>query len=124
MEKQTRAAILRFLRNVALIDLGIFATTGLVCWFGGWRTAYYYGNGLMLAGVLAMSLGLCSLMGNWGLTRSFSYQHAASAGVDNIQERTRREINDTDKSYAFLVLMSVVGIVSIALGILIQTTLG
>lgn len=124
MGKQTRAAILRFLRNIVLIDLGIFATTGLVCWFGGWRTAYYYGNGLMLAGVLAMALGLYSLTGNWGLTKSFNYQHAASAGADNIRERTRREMNDTGKSYAFLVLMGIVGIVSIALGILIQTTLG
>jgi len=35
-------AVLRFLRNVVLIDLGIFAVVGLICWFGGWRTAFHW----------------------------------------------------------------------------------
>ncbi len=125
MEKQgVLTGILRFLRTVVLINLGIFAGVGLICWFGGWRTAHQYGNGLMLAGVAAMVAGVFSLAGGWGLTRSFVYQHAASAGVDDTRERTRRELKDTGQRYGFLALMGVVGIMSIAFGILIQTAFG
>ena len=125
MEKQgILPAFLRFMRTVVLIDLGIFVGVGLICWFGGWRTAYHYGNGLMLVGVAAMAAGVFSLAGGWGLTRDFSYQHAASAGVADTPERTRRELKDTGQRYGFLALMGVAGIVSIAFGILIQTAFG
>ena len=78
--------ILRFLRNVALINLGIFVVVGLVCWFGGWRTVTHYGNGLLLAGVAVMAVGVFSLIGGWGTTRDFTYQYARSAGTDDIRK--------------------------------------
>ncbi len=121
MEKQGIHPVLRFLRNVALIDLGIFVVVGLVCWFGGWRTATHYGNGLLLAGVAVMAAGVFSLVGGWGITRDFTYQHARSAGEGDIRKRATRDLKDIGQSYGFLALMGIVGIVSIAAGIVVQT---
>ena len=113
--------ILRFLRTVVLIDLGIFAAVGLACWFGGWRTAYQYGGGLFWAGMAAIGLGLLSLMGGWGITRSFGYLYSQSVSEQGIHERTRQAIKDIAQSYGFFIRMTAVGVVSIALGALIQT---
>jgi len=118
------ASVFRFLRPVVLIDLGIFAFVGLVCWFGGWRTAHHYGNGLMLAGVAAVLIGISSLLGGWGLTRSVDYQYARSVGEDSIGERTKRDLKDVARSYGFLIRMTVVGVVSYAFGLVIQTVFG
>ena len=115
------AGILRFLRTVVLIDLGIFAAVGLVCLLGGWRTAYQYGNGLSLAGAAAMVIGLSSVVGGWGITRSFGYQYAQSVSEQDIHGRTQQAIEDVAQSYRFQILMTVVGVVSIAVSALIQT---
>jgi len=124
MEKEmTSSAILRFLRTVALIDLGILIAVSLICWFGGWRTAHYYGNGLMLAGVIALALGTYSVTGNWGTTRSFEYQYAGSVGVEDADARIRRDWKDLGRSFSFLGLMTGVALGSIGAGILIQTVL-
>jgi len=104
-----------------LIDLGIFVAVGLICWFSGWRMIYHYSDGLVWAGVAAIVFGIFSLIGGWRGRTSFPYQYGRSAGEEDILERTRRDLKDTGQSYAFLVLMAVVGIVSIALGTLIQT---
>jgi len=122
MEKQgILTGILRFLRTVVLIDLGIFAAAGLVCWLGGWRTAYQYGGVLFWTGVAAIVIGLSGLMGGWGITRSFDYQYAQSVSEQNIHERTRQAIKDISRGYRFQLLMTTVGVVSIAAGALIQT---
>jgi hypothetical protein len=113
--------ILRFLRTVVLIDLVIFAVVGVVCWLGGWRMAYQYGNGLSLAGAAAIVIGLSSLVGGWGITRGFDYQYAQSVSEQDIHGRTQQALRDIAQSYRFLILMTAVGVVSIAVGTLIQT---
>jgi len=123
-KREWLASVFRFLRPVVLIDLGIFALVGLVCRLGGWRTAHHYGNGLMLAGVVAVVVGISSVFGGWGLTRGFDYQYARSAGEDTIGERTKRGLKDMARSYGFSVRMTVVGVVSYAFGLVIQTIFG
>lgn len=117
-------AALRFLRNVVLIDMGIFAVVGLICWFGGWRTAFHYGTSLILAGVAALAFGVYNVIGSWHTSRSFDYQYAASAGVDNVRKSANREREEAGSRYAFLGLMCVIGFVPISVGILIQMVLG
>ena len=119
MKEQVSKSILRYLRDVALIDLSILGIVGLICWFGGWRTVYDYGNGLIWAGVAAFLLGFASLLGGWKMTRSVDYQYAQTMGQDDISQRTRRDLKDLAQSYGFLIRMGVVGIVSIAIGELV-----
>jgi hypothetical protein len=120
MEKRV-TGILRFLRTVVLIDLGIFAVVGVVCWLGGWRTAYQYGNGLSLAGAAAIVIGLTSVVGGWGITRGSDYQYAQSVSEQDIRGRAQQAIEDVAQSFRFQIRMTAVGVVSIAAGALIQT---
>lgn len=118
------ASVFRFLRPIVLISLGIFALVGLVCWFGGWWTARDYGNGLMIAGVVALVVGLLSVFGGWGLTRDSSYMYARSAGEDTIVERTNRDLKDVVRSYGFSIRMVIVAVVAYASGLAIKAIFG
>ncbi len=42
-EEKRTVVLLRFLRVIALIDLGIVVVVGLLCWFADWRTAEQFG---------------------------------------------------------------------------------
>jgi hypothetical protein len=109
----------RFLGTVILTDLGIFAAMALVCWVGGWRTARDYANALWLIGAGSVALGALSVIGNWGVTRSFSYQYGQSAGQQDIPGRTRQAMADLGSSYWFSLVTAAVGILSIAFATLI-----
>ncbi len=111
----------RFSRNFVLIELGIFATVGLLCWLGGWRTLYQYGNGLLLAGVVVLALGAYSISGSLAGSRSFDYQFSASAGVDErFHQSARRERQEVGSSYIFLSQTCVIGLLPLVAGILLQ----
>ncbi len=114
-------ALLRFAGRVALIDVGIFAGVGVVCWLGGWRTAGAYGTGLIVAGVGAIVLGLASVQTSWGITRSGTYQLGQTVGVDSIGESSRRAMGEVSRSYGDLVRMALIGIVPIVAGSLIAS---
>jgi len=110
----------RFLKPVLFTDLGIFAAVGLVCWFGGWQSAFYYGNGLIIAGIAAMAVGVLSLLGGWSATRSFEYQSSQMAGEGETAARVREERKDIDQSYRFLAIMGAAGLVVTACGLVVQ----
>jgi hypothetical protein len=118
------SSIPRFLRIVVPMDLGIFVIVGLVCWFGGWRTAYQYGEGLFMAGALAIGLGFLSIVGNWRTTQSVGYQYSQSVGAQSLGERTGQTVKDIAQSYRFLIQMIVVSVAPIAVGVLIQISTG
>lgn len=117
-------AILRFLRTVLLVDLGIFVAVGLVCWFCGWGTVYHWANGLRWAGVTGILFGMFAFIGGSRGRTSLFRKYARTAGGEAAQQRLRRDLKDRDQSSAFFVLMLVVGIVSFGLGTIIQTVLG
>ena len=114
-------AIWRFLKPFLLIDVGIFVAVSLVCWFGGWRSAFHYGNGLIIAGVGAMAIGVLSWSDAWGITRSVRYRIAQTMGEDDMAAQARRELKDSGQSYEFLAVMDAVGVVVIACGIAVLT---
>ncbi len=119
-EQEWFPTISRFLRLVVLINLGMLAAVALACWFIGWRTAYQYGAGLSLAGMVVIIIALSSLVNNWRTTRSIGYQYGLTASAQDVYERTRQSKKDTAQSYGFFIRTTVVGIVSIVSGALIQ----
>jgi hypothetical protein len=118
------SSIPRFLRTVVLMDLSIFVIVGLVGWFGGWRTAYQYGEGLVIAGALAIGLGFLSIVGNWCTIQSVGYQYGQSVGAQSLGERTGQTVKDIAQNYRFLIQMIVVSVAPIAIGVLIQISTG
>ena len=113
--------ILGFLRNIALIALGVLLVAALICWVVGWRTANQYGMVLEWAGAGFLALGLASQMGGWGVTRSPDVLLAQSAGQEPITDRTRRTVKDLARSYDFLITMAMAGVVPLVAGLLIRS---
>jgi MFS-type transporter involved in bile tolerance (Atg22 family) len=114
-----RSIILRMLRNVLVYTLIIHIAAAAFCYLIGWRDTYLYGRSLILGGVIVLALGLMSAFGG---------RQSAQLGVSNpvliAQHRvTSRKQKDSDKisSYRFLILSSLVGILTILSGVYIQT---
>lgn len=115
--------LVRFLRTVVLVDVGVFVAIGLVCWLFGWRTAYQYGRGLLWVGTAAILLGLASGTGGWVGTHAqdFETQCARSVGAQSSSERMQQDRDDALRSFGFQTLMTVAGVISLAVGWLIQS---
>jgi len=111
------------LKKVALIDITIFVVAALISEIKNW-TVRYYVNFLTVAGFGIICIGILSLLGEWGTTRSFRYQYASSAGKETIPERTKRLVTDAGKSYSFFILMGTAGVISIIFAIIVDTIWG
>lgn len=121
MGEETRlTAVLRFLRSIAYVDLGILVLVALICWLGDWLTAKQFGNGLLYAGVVAVGFGVSSVFGGWGVSRDSSVLYARSASAQSMIERTRQSGRDILQSYRFSIVWTVAGIIAVLAGSLLQ----
>lgn len=48
----------------ALLIAGAMATVAIICWVGGWRTPYDFGNGLIWAGTIVIAAGAFGVAGS------------------------------------------------------------
>ena len=87
----------------------------------GWRTAYQLGNCLFLIGGLVIGMGAFSIFGSWGSARNFRYQHAESAGLDDIPNRTKRTLADLEATYSFAAIAGLAGLLLILTSIILQS---
>lgn len=116
----------RFLRMVALLDLVLFLAVGLVGWAAGWRTSQY-GKGLVVAGAIALFLGLASVGGSHrpvGVPLIEDHLWAMPSKGDDMTARVKRRVHDINMSYGFMTTMLVVGVVAIAVGALVDGVFG
>lgn len=115
------ALILRVLRNAALTALGLGVAVGIVCWVIGWRTLFQIGQGLLIAGVGSVALGILSTMGNWNVRGSFNYQYSRSAAHQQIGERASQDTRDLFGSNAFMIVTLLAGMLLALAGTLLQS---
>lgn len=122
MGEETRStAILRFVRNIAFVDLGILVLVALICWLGDWLTAKQLGNGLIYGGMAAVALGVYSVFGGWGLSRDSTVLYAQSASQQSMSERTKQSVRVAVRSYDFSIVWTAAGVIAVLAGSLIQT---
>jgi hypothetical protein len=111
--------IWRMVRNVLLTDLVIFVLTALICWLGGWFTLRGYGNGLMIAGVMAFLLGGATGFGGATIARDPTYRYIQSVMSNSLVERTHKDWIDLMDSFSFFIQMGTAGLLSVGLGWLV-----
>ena len=107
---------LRFLTVVAFIDVVIFGSVALACWFGGWCTLTHYGTGLILVGAIAVAVGGLDLVAR------VRYRHALSADPTAPHGRAGQLVRGMVQRCALLML-GTSGVVSIAFGEVIRTSI-
>ena len=121
MNKGFLFSIVRFLIKIIIIEIVIFIATAVICWFGGWRALSDFGNGLIYAGIIMMIFGSFSVLGASRSGRYPTSRYLQTLSVGDLHDRSRRRILDIAESNAFLILMGIVGIITIALGTWLET---
>ena len=100
--------------------LSIFLGVAVLGWFAGWQTIDQYSVALRIAGIIAGLVGLASLTGNQ--TRGADGQFGA-ASLEMAHYRTRGQpdyYQDVWRSFAFLLMMSVVSLLVASGGVALQ----
>jgi hypothetical protein len=123
-QEATSSVVARIARSVAIVTVAIFVVIGLIYWVADWTTAYQYGTGLIIGGLVTMVFGLFSVAGGMGMTRSFEYQQAQSASYDTGVDRTKESRQNLAETYAALIILGLAGFVAIVAGLLIRLIAG
>ena len=115
---RTRATV------VGGITFSIFVGVAVFGWFAGWRMIDQYSTALYIAAAGAAALGVISLAGNQ--TRGAQGQFgAASLEIAHQQMRGQSDyFQDVNQSFAFLLMMSVVGLLVAGAGFALQALFG
>ena len=117
---------LQLIRAIIFVDVFLMIVVGLTCLIGGWRTAYDYGQGLVVAGMIAIALGVSSVMGNYSSTRGSTNTsqvelNAVHASVRTPAERIKDDLGIVNQTFGCLLLMTLAGVSAIAIGAVIQS---
>ena len=115
---RTRAAL------IGGITLSIFVGVAVLGWFVGWRTIDQYSTALYIAGAGVGLVGALSVVGNQ--TRGASGQFGA-ASLEIAHQQTRGQpdyFQDVKRSFAFLLMASVVALLVAGGGIALQLLFG
>jgi hypothetical protein len=116
MIKEFLFSVGRFLVKILLIEIVILIATAIICWFVGWRTFSEFGQGLIYAGIVALLFSTSSIFGASRLAKDPTIRYIQSVTADDLNTRSKQHIQDLTESRAFFILMSIVGIITIALG--------
>ncbi len=106
------------------ITLAIFVGVAVLGWLAGWRTIDQYSTALYIAGAGAGLVGAISVVGNQ--TRGSDGQFGA-ASLEIAHQQTRGQsdyFQDVKRSFAFLLMMSVVGLLVAGGGAALQLLFG
>ena len=121
MNRQTiSGVIVRFFGLVVAIELVVLIIILILGWRMGWSSMDQYSEGLQIAGMLIIGLGLFGIKGNWESMRSFEYQYSMSASEQSSLQRTQQTLSDIAESYRFMLLMFFVGGICIIIGWLLS----
>ncbi len=71
-----------------------------------------FGTWLFRAGIATMAVGLLSVVGSTGITRSGSYAVGRTVGEQDIAARTNADLKDESASFSFLVLAVGAGVLA------------
>lgn len=114
------ALLQRVLRNALLAALGLGAVAAAACWLLGWRTLFLVGQGLLIAGGLALGLGLLSTVGSYTVRGSFNYQYSRTASHQTSGERAAQDMRDVFANNAFMITTLLAGMLLALVGYLLQ----
>ncbi|MDQ5850551.1 MAG: hypothetical protein M3380_00475 [Chloroflexota bacterium] len=125
MATASRRSLLRTrARVIGGITLSIIVGVAVFGWFAGWQAIHQYSFALRIAGAVAGVVGVLSLLGNQtsGAGGQFG---AASLEIAHYQTRGQPDhYQDVNRSFAFLVMMAVVGLLVAGSGVVLQWLLG
>jgi hypothetical protein len=109
--------------RLAIAEIVVFALTGLVCWFIGWRTLAEYSTGLLWAGFGVMVFGAFSVLGGATLNSDFRYQYSKTVMPVSANQRMQQNVSDLAQGMSFTVWAALVGVITIILAFVLKSIL-
>jgi uncharacterized membrane protein YfcA len=116
MKKEFLFSVGRFLIKILITEVVILIITAIICWFVGWRTFSEFGQGLIYAGIAVLFFSASSIFGATRLAKDPTVRYIQSVSADDAHTRSKRHMQDLTESRAFLILVGIVGIITVALG--------
>lgn len=113
--------ILALLAKTLAIAAGIGTVVSLAGRFFGWQEAVQYANGLYIAGIALIGIGLLTVSGGYAQRGNFNVRYAESASQRTLMERNQRWWNDTLQGYSMLITFCLIGGFLILAGVLVET---
>ena len=113
-------ALGNFVKQLALIEIGILGLVGLICWLAGWRTFEQYANIVVGAGFVIMFFTTLSLGGGtvpFGDTR---YNFATTFSRASTYDRAKDIMSKRDNNISFGIFAGLSGLITVAIGLVLQ----
>ena len=111
-------ALGNFVKQLALIEIGILGLVGLICWLAGWRSFEQYANNVIGAGFVIMFFTTLSLGGGtvpFGDTR-YNFATTFTPRYD----RAKDIMSTRDNNISFGIFAGLSGLITPAIGLVLQ----
>lgn len=116
MKKRKRTIINGYIKRIGIGVLVSFMIVVAICLIkSNNRNIETFSNALFYIGAIELSAGFLSLVGNMKFRGNATYQVTRTAGVGSSQKRICEDLDSTEKSFKFVLYMSIVGSLMIAL---------
>lgn len=121
MRKKKKIIINGYLKRIGIGILVSLVIVSVLCLIkSSYRNIETFSNGLFFIGSIEILAGFLSLVGNMKFRGSANYQITRTAGAESSQKRAREDLDGTEKSFKFVLYMSIVGGLMMALSYAIQ----
>ncbi len=107
--------IARLVVIILLVELAILGLMGLIYWLAGWTSAEQYANGLMWVGLISIGIGLMSVQGQWGSTRSFDFQYSASVIDQDRWKLVKSYLTEGLQVLGMMFVLLIIGVINLGL---------
>ncbi len=111
-------ALGNFVKQLALIEIGILGLVGLICWLAGWRTFEEYANYVVVAGFVIMFFTTLSRGGGTVPIGDKRYNFAASFSPG--YDRAKDIMSKRDNNISFGIFGGLSGLITVAIGLILQ----
>ena len=112
MKNNWWTSLLQYLIRILIGELGVVIVVGVILILKE-HTFGLFGDWMFWAGLVILVVGVSSVFGSWGITRSGSYQIGLTVGEDDISTRTKALLREEQSSFSFMQLSVGVGILAL-----------
>jgi hypothetical protein len=114
-EKTPLSVVIRGFLIIALVILIVIAAVTGIGWWMGWMELDDFQKAVQAAGLLVIGLGLFGIKGNPDLNQSIGHKHVSESNPIS-RERSQQTLLDFARSYSFLLIMVIAGVVCLLIG--------
>jgi hypothetical protein len=111
-------ALGNFMKQLALIEIGILSLVGLICWWAGWLTVAGYASCLVGTGFAIMLLAVLSSSGQKPIGDA-RYNFAATFSRTSTDDYAKSIMPYRDGYLSFAAIAGLSGLITVVIGLII-----